>query len=420
MSLHAKVFLRRDAFTLDAQMELPANSGITAVFGRSGSGKTTLLRWIAGLDRALSGFLEVNGQVWEDSDRNLFVPPHRRSIGYVFQEAGLFAHLSIEANLQYGLRRLPLRPRPERFDHWVDLLGVREFLKRFPRELSGGERQRVAMARSLLLEPKLLLLDEPMSALDSVSKTEIFPYLEAVKSELKIPVLYVSHSEGEVRRLADSVLPVELGRVRPQVPVLEFFSPQARQMFLPPAISFVGDSGSGKTTLIEALLPRLIARGYRVGAIKHDAHRFQIDHAGKDSYRFSHAGAEAMVISSANQLALVKKTSASTPIEEILRAYFSDFDLVLTEGYRKSLLPKIRVLCGANSNPCPKPDSEMAGPVVAWVTDVPEQIQALSQASRVDGTPRQDTLVFGLNDWDTIANWIEKNLIPEQKRRSLP
>lgn len=198
-------------FGLDVDLSLP-EKGVTALFGPSGSGKTTVLRCFAGLNRASEGRLLVGGQVWQDSAAGIFLPVHRRPMGLVFQEASLFAHLSVRKNLQYGMKRAGNKAG-EGFDSIVDLLGIGALLERMPGHLSGGERQRVAVARALLTRPRLLLMDEPLAALDLKRKLEILPYLERLHDELDIPVLYVSHAPDEVARLADHLVLLEEGKV---------------------------------------------------------------------------------------------------------------------------------------------------------------------------------------------------------------
>ncbi len=183
-------------FLLEADLTLPGR-GVTALFGPSGSGKTTLLRCVAGLARA-AGRVEINGECWQDDALRLFLPTHRRALGYVFQEASLFAHLSVRANLEFGLKRIPAAERKVGWDAALELLGIGHLLERGTQALSGGERQRVAIARALLTSPRLLLMDEPLAALDAKRKQEILPYLERLHDELAIPVLYVSHSPDEV------------------------------------------------------------------------------------------------------------------------------------------------------------------------------------------------------------------------------
>jgi molybdate transport system ATP-binding protein len=214
--------LNRVAFELDVAFTSPP-TGVTGLFGPSGCGKTTVLRCVAGLERA-AGCCRLNGEVWQDDQQRVFVPTHRRPIGYVFQEASLFAHLSVRRNLEFGLRRVPAAQRHVDFAEVVELLGIESLLGRNPGGLSGGERQRVSMARALLTSPRLLLMDEPLSALDHRSKQDILPYLERLHDTLKIPVLYVSHSPDEVARLADQLVLLETGRVRAKGPAVELFA----------------------------------------------------------------------------------------------------------------------------------------------------------------------------------------------------
>lgn len=211
--LSARFCLTVPGFTLDVDLALP-DRGVTAIFGPSGSGKTTLLRCVAGLDRPDSGKLLFRGQIWQDAQTCL--PTHRRPIGYVFQEASLFAHLTVLGNLHYGQRR---SRAPQPLDQVVKMLDLGPLLQRMPDRLSGGERQRVAMARALAVAPQLLLMDEPLAALDATRKGEILPYLERLRDELKLPILYVSHSADEVARLADHLVVLEAGRVVAQGPL---------------------------------------------------------------------------------------------------------------------------------------------------------------------------------------------------------
>ncbi len=209
--ISARFGLALGEFRLDAGFEAPGR-GVTALFGPSGSGKTTLLRCIAGLERAPDGYLAVNGEIWQDDSRGIYLPTHRRPLGYVFQEASLFPHLDVRRNLEYGWKRIPPAQRRVGFEQAVELVGIGQLLARDPARLSGGERQRVAIARALLVSPDLLLMDEPLAALDLASKRDILPYLERLHDELSIPVLYVSHSPDEVARLADFMVLMEGGK----------------------------------------------------------------------------------------------------------------------------------------------------------------------------------------------------------------
>lgn len=200
------------SFSLSVSLEVPMR-GVTALFGPSGCGKTTILRCMAGLSR-LSGRLSVGGEPWQDDERGIFRKPHQRPVGYVFQEASLFPHLSVRGNLMYGHRRAkPKRDNQAlRSDDVIEMLGIGDLLDRSPLALSGGERQRVAVGRALLSQPRLLLMDEPLSALDRMTKDEILPYFEALNRHLSIPILYVSHSISEVEQLADRVILLSDGR----------------------------------------------------------------------------------------------------------------------------------------------------------------------------------------------------------------
>ena len=218
--IQARFKVERPGFVLDVELSLPGR-GISALFGHSGSGKTSCLRCVAGLERARDGYLRVNGELWQDSARGRFLAPHQRAIGYVFQDANLFPHLSVRRNLEFGLKRIPARSRQVPLAQALELLGIEHLLQRMPERLSGGERQRVAIARALLSSPRLLLLDEPLAALDLKRKLEVLPYLERLHEELEIPILYVSHSPDEVSRLADHLVLLEDGRVRASGPLKE-------------------------------------------------------------------------------------------------------------------------------------------------------------------------------------------------------
>jgi len=234
--LRARLRLDRGAFRLDVDLDLPQR-GISALFGHSGSGKTTILRAIAGLERAPGGYVALGGEVWQDDARGVFVPVHRRALGYVFQEASLFPHLSVRANLEFGRKRVPAHER--RFDlaPVTELLGIVSLLERRPDGLSGGERQRVAIARALLASPRLLLMDEPLAALDLRRKLEILPYLERMHAELAIPIVYVSHAPDEVARLADHLVLLDDGKLVASGPLTETLA----RVDLPP--SFADDAG---------------------------------------------------------------------------------------------------------------------------------------------------------------------------------
>jgi molybdate transport system ATP-binding protein len=198
-------------FSLAAQFETAG--GVTALFGPSGAGKTTLANLIAGLITPDRGRIALDDTVLFDSARHIDVPAHRRRIGYVFQEGRLFPHLTVAANLDYGRRMHGLAPDAAESARIVRLLDIGHLLDRRPGKLSGGERQRVAVGRALLMRPRLLLLDEPLASLDTARKREILPYLERLRDEARVPMIYVSHHAGELRRIASSVVRLDAGRV---------------------------------------------------------------------------------------------------------------------------------------------------------------------------------------------------------------
>ena len=214
----------RGDFTLDVALELPGH-GVSALFGPSGCGKTSLLRCVAGLDRAPGGRVVVDGEVWQDDARGVFVPVHRRPLGVVFQEASLFEHLGVRANVEFGWKRLAPAQRRVAVDQAVAWTGIEHLMaRRSVAGLSGGERQRVAMARALAVSPRLLLMDEPLAALDAASKAAILPALERLHALSGITIVYVSHSIAEVARLADHVVLMERGRCVASGPVADLLA----------------------------------------------------------------------------------------------------------------------------------------------------------------------------------------------------
>lgn len=221
MSLSVRFAYRFGDFSLDVAFEAP--SGVTALFGRSGSGKTTVVNAVAGLLKPAAGRVQLDETVLFDSERRISVPVHHRRLGYVFQEGRLFPHLSVRQNLLYG-RWFARNRSGAGFDHVVEMLGIGDLLARQPARLSGGEKQRVAIGRALLANPRLLLMDEPLASLDDERKAEILPYLERLREETEIPILYVSHSMAEVARLATTLVLMEKGRVVRAGPAADMLS----------------------------------------------------------------------------------------------------------------------------------------------------------------------------------------------------
>ena len=219
---------------LDIDTRIPAK-GVTAIYGHSGSGKTSLLRCIAGLEKAPNGSLAIHKDDWQATwqDSNIFLPVHKRPIGYVFQEASLFAHLNAEKNLRYAIKRADKKVTQEFYQRVIAVMGINDILERYPNQLSGGERQRIAIARALLIQPRLLLMDEPLAALDHQRKQEILPYLEKLQQSFDIPILYVSHSMDEVARLADHIVVLDQGKVIAEGKLTDVFSVSYTHLTLP-------------------------------------------------------------------------------------------------------------------------------------------------------------------------------------------
>jgi molybdate transport system ATP-binding protein len=218
MTLAVDIRHRLGTFRLDARFETAG--GLVALLGRSGSGKTSIINAIAGLITPDEGFVRLDEMVLVDTSRQTFLSPHHRRIGYVFQEGRLFPHLTVRQNLLYGHWFAPPGEGTE-FDGVVDLLGVGALLERRPGRLSGGEKQRVAIGRALLAKPRLLLMDEPLASLDEARKAEILPYIERLRDQSRVPIVYVSHSIGEVARLASTIVLVSEGKVAAVGPTAE-------------------------------------------------------------------------------------------------------------------------------------------------------------------------------------------------------
>ena len=249
-----KVEVRLDraaGFTLDVSFTVP-DDGVTALFGSSGCGKTTVLRSVAGLERA-RGRVEMAGHVWQDDDKKIFIPTYERRLGYVFQEASLFDHLSIRRNLEYGMKRIKDADAQERLESAVELLGIGHLLDRRTSELSGGERQRCAIARSLAVRPTALLMDEPLASLDNQRRREIMPWLEKLRESLSIPILYVTHSDEEVMRFADRVVMLKQGRKIAEGAVGEVFAESRTLSSLPARILERDEDGHRIRVKVEEL-----------------------------------------------------------------------------------------------------------------------------------------------------------------------
>lgn len=210
MSIDAQFIVQRQDFLLDINLSLPVN-GITILLGPSGCGKTTFLRAIAGLEHHKNGALKVDGVIWQNKE--VFLPTHKRPLGYVFQEPSLFSHLNVRKNIEYGITRRGKDGNHSSLDTAIKLLDITHLLDRKPNDLSGGERQRVAIARALAVTPQLLLMDEPLSSLDIGRRQEVLPYITTLNKELKIPIIYVTHSHEEAAKIADHIILLDQGKV---------------------------------------------------------------------------------------------------------------------------------------------------------------------------------------------------------------
>lgn len=266
MSLDVALSHRLGALHLDAKFRVEQR-GITALFGPSGAGKTTIVNAIAGLLRPDEGRIVVDGETLLDTVARVFVPARLRRTGYVFQDGRLFPHLNVEKNLRFGWRRTERRATPAEFDEILDLLGLDTLLHRKPATLSGGEKSRVALGRALLAAPRLLLLDEPLAALDAARKAEILPWLERLRDHARLPMIYVTHSVDEVSRLADAMIVLDKGRVAAQGSVFDLLSDPELGALVPAhgvvfPVTIAGERPDGLTELAfdggVLLVPRLV------------------------------------------------------------------------------------------------------------------------------------------------------------------
>lgn len=214
---------QRGPFVLELDVQCP-DQGITVILGASGSGKTSLLRCVAGLERPDRARIEMGGVLWQDDSQGVYLPTWQRALGYVFQESSLLPHLTVQQNLVYGLQRASARPQVHSLAQAIELLGIGHLLTRSPAALSGGERQRVALARALASQPRVLLLDEPMASLDASRRQEILPWLEKMRDELHLPMLYVTHAADEAARLGAHMLVLDRGQLKAQGTVTEVFA----------------------------------------------------------------------------------------------------------------------------------------------------------------------------------------------------
>ena len=322
-TIEARFKLHRPGFTLDVDLRLPGQ-GITALFGASGSGKTTLLRCVAGLERAPAGRPFLGETCWQDdgADKRRWVPTHRRDLGYVFQEASLLPHLTVMGNLRFGMTRAG-HGSAQWLDQAVDLLGIGHLLDRRPQSLSGGERQRVGMARALAVGPRLLLMDEPLAALDLQRKQEVMPYLERLHRESSIPILYVTHAADEVATLADHLVVMDGGRALASGPVADMLT----RVDLP--IRLGEDAG--------AILD------VKVGALDEPWHLARVDFDGGALWtqnRGLQVGQAARVRVLARDVSLAVERPTATSIQNVLEG---QIEALADDGHPALALVRVRI-----------------------------------------------------------------------------
>lgn len=306
-AIAARFRLAYPGFALDIDLELPGR-GVTALFGPSGSGKSTALRCMAGLARAPDGLLKICGDIWQDEARGVFVPTHRRALGMVFQDASLFSHLTVQANLDYGMTRARVTAAEAGRAALCEMLDIAALAERWPDTLSGGERQRVAIARALLTRPQLLLMDEPLASLDLARRLDVLPYLERLRDELDIPIIYVSHAPEEVIRIADEAIVIDRGRVVARGAPLDV---------LPSASRLVE---GGRFGVVNALKTRVVTvdDAYGVTRLAHPAGEILI--AARLTQR------EARVVMRATDVALATSEPRDTSVRTILRGRIEKID----------------------------------------------------------------------------------------------
>ncbi len=339
MTLTVDVTRTTGRFRLDARFS--GAGGVTALFGRSGTGKTTLVNLIAGLARPDRGAIRLDDTVLVDTERGIDVPVHRRRVGYVFQEGRLFPHLSVRSNLTYG-QRLARGDQWGSFDHVVDLLGIAPLLDRRPAALSGGEKQRVAIGRALLASPRILLMDEPLASLDAARKGEILPYIERLRDEMKLPIVYVSHAVEEVARLADTLVLLADGKVVASGSVNDVFSRldlrpltgQFEASVVLTARVTASDPVAGTTVLDHpagrlavGLLPQPVGATARLRVRARDV-ALAVGDVGKLSIRNRLAGTVAEIAEGSGQVVEVRLDVGGAPlIARITRGAARDLDL---------------------------------------------------------------------------------------------
>lgn len=350
---------------LSCNLEVEKNR-LLVILGPSGCGKSTLMNLITGILEPDTGSISIDGVTAFSHEKKLNQSISSRHIGYIQQSGHLFPHMTVRENILYSRPKKSRNEYMDKYHDLVELLNLEHYEDTYPDVLSGGQKQRVAIGRALMMSPKLILWDEPFSALDHQIRREMRQLVKTVKQELGIPMIFVTHDLDEAYDLADDLAVMDAGQILQQGKLNVVLSnPKTTQVqdiigkgIGPVVIGFSGVSGSGKTTIIENLIRDLKHKGLKVGTIKHDGHDFEMDHQGKDSYRHRMAGANRVIVSSARKYAVLTNNENREMSLETLLAEQKDMDIVIFEGFKHSIFKKFEVIRGAVSqSPVCDPDT---------------------------------------------------------------
>lgn len=389
---------------------------LLVILGPSGCGKSTLLNLITGIKEPEGGSVAIDGRTLYDSEASINQAIGERHIGYIQQSGYLFPHMTVKENMLYSIPKKNRAQYHDKYRELIQLLGIASHENAHPSELSGGQKQRVAIGRALMMEPKLMLWDEPFSALDHMIRREMRQLVAKVKGELGIPMVFVTHDLEEAFDLADDLAVMFKGEILQhgtkydvlQNPVSEHVAELTGRTYkllngksdkAPFILGISGVSNSGKTTIMENLIRGLRKKGYLVGTIKHDGRDYEIDHQGKDSYRHRHAGANRVIVASAKKYAVISMNDQNeVGLDELIKKH-SDMDIILFEGYKFSKYRKFEVVRKAISTECVCDPQTLVG----VITDFDIQLE------------NKEIPVLGLDDHGLILNEVE-HLIKEYNR----
>jgi len=342
------------------------NNRLLVILGPSGCGKSTLLNLITGIMEPDTGHISIGNVTAFNKENKLNQNISERHIGYIQQSGYLFPHMNVKQNILYSIPKKVRPEHDERYQDLMKLLNLEEHEMSYPNQLSGGQKQRVAIGRALMMSPRLMLWDEPFSALDHQIRKEMRTLVKKVKKELGIPMIFVTHDLDEAYDLADDLAVMDFGKILQngdRSTVMSFPKTSRVQDIIgkgmgPVVIGFSGVSGSGKTTVIEYLIRDLRQLGLKVGTIKHDGHDFDMDHRGKDSYRHRQAGANRVIVSSSKKYAILTTNENEEMTLEALLSEQRDMDVVIFEGFKHSVFKKFEVIRGeVSQEPVCDPDA---------------------------------------------------------------